>query len=87
MDIPTSTAEDPNYNPVAHFATLAEYRRIAEEQDRESHARMKRYQELKRSEELERCTRATLTLKGYDKAIELEQHSRSREQSDYCRSK
>ena len=36
LDIPTSTAEDPNYNPAAHFATLAEYRRIAEEQDRES---------------------------------------------------
>ena len=75
LDIPTTTAEDPKHNPTANLVKLAEYRRIAEEQDRETQARLERYRALKQAEMLERCTRATLTLKGYEKAIELEQRT------------
>ena len=75
LNIPTTTAEDPNHNPTANLVKLAEYRRIAEEQDRETQVRLERYRVLKQAEMLGRSTRATLTLKGYEKAIELEQHT------------
>ena len=75
LDIPTTTTEDPKHNPAANLVKLVEYRRAAVEQDRETKERLERYRALKQAEMLERCTRATLTLKGYEKAIELEQRT------------
>ena len=63
LDIPTTTAEDRNYNPAAHLVKLAEWRRIAAEQDREQRERQERYVAHKALEQ-----RVTLTTKGYREA-------------------
>ena len=74
LDIPTAMAEDPAYNPAAHFVKLAEWRRIAAEQDREQRERLERYIAHKALEQ-----RVTLTTKGYREAKAFE---RAREAKD-----
>ena len=67
LGIPTTTTEDPDFNPAAQLLKLVEWRRIAEEQDREQRETREKYLEHKILEQ-----RVALTTKGYRKARELE---------------
>ena len=66
LNIPTTTTEDPEYNPAGHLVKLSEWRRTAAEQDQEQRERVERYLEHKALEQ-----RVTLTTKGYRAATEL----------------
>ena len=69
LEIPTTTAGDPTFNPAAHLVKLAEWRRVAEEQDRERE-RLEKYLEHKSLEQ-----RITLTTRGYRTAWELDREA------------
>jgi hypothetical protein len=45
LDIPRTTVEDPSHNPTAHFVQMVEWRRRAEEQDRQQKERVLAYRE------------------------------------------
>ena len=64
------------YCPALHFAKIVIHRRAAAKEDQERAARVERFKKLKEAELVERCARrtsVTLTTKGYQKALELEQ--------------
>ena len=57
LGIPTSTAGDPNFNPAAHLVKLVEWRRIAEEQDREQRETREKYMNTRYSNRESRSQR------------------------------
>jgi hypothetical protein len=79
LGVPTTTAEDPSYNPARHLTTMAARRIAAAKQDEEQATCVEAFKAFKRAEMLERCARykeqrITLTTKGYEKVREFEQH-------------